>query len=201
VTSDPANTPPPGASNQQLQTHVVVVFYLIMGLIAYGLGFLLADRNIFHYDASSRSNVPIDVTIGALAGLSVVGLSRLFEWLFEWARQLSHAMRHMLGPLDSRAILFWAIFSALGEEMLFRGLLQPNVGLVLSSIGFGLLHIGPDRRYLPWTVMAIAMGFAFGAMYGYTGNLLAPIIAHFTINFFNLHALANLEPSSNTLQD
>jgi len=78
----------------------------------------------------------------------------------------------------------------LGEEMLFRGLLQPAIGIVWSSLIFGLLHVGPDRRYAPWTLMAIGMGFAFGGLHYYTGNLLAPILAHFTINHFNLTAIA-----------
>jgi membrane protease YdiL (CAAX protease family) len=34
------------------------------------------------------------------------------------------------------------------------------------------------------------MGFALGGMYMYTGNVLAPILAHFTINFLNLSLIA-----------
>ena len=168
----------------------VMVLYSLMGGIAYGLGFWLADRNVFFWHDMYGTTLPVHVAVGAGCGLAVVALSRVLERAFAWARELGDAMGELLGKLDSRTILVVAVFSALGEEMLFRGLLQPSIGLVWSSLIFGLLHVGPGRRYIPWTVMAVGMGFAFGGMFFYTGNLLAPILAHFTINYFNLHAIA-----------
>ena len=46
--------------------------------------------------------------------------------------------------------------------------------------------MGPGKRFVPWTVSALALGVAFGALAQETGNLGAPIAAHFTINFLNL---------------
>jgi membrane protease YdiL (CAAX protease family) len=46
--------------------------------------------------------------------------------------------------------------------------------------------------------MAIVMGGAFGLMFQLTGNLLAPILAHFTINFLNLIAIMNNKPSEDS---
>jgi membrane protease YdiL (CAAX protease family) len=37
--------------------------------------------------------------------------------------------------------------------------------------------------------MAIVFGGVFGWIYLYTGNLLGPILAHFTINFFNIMSI------------
>lgn len=183
----------PRSGRRSFPLLAVIVLYGLMGGIAYGLGFWLADRNIFFWQELYATSLPLDVAAGAGTGLAVVGLSQLIQ-RFEWARQLSAAMRKLLGELDGVSILVIAVFSALGEEMLFRGLLQPSIGIVWSSLIFGLLHIGPGRRFLPWTIMAIGMGFVFGGLYYVTGNLLAPILAHFTINFFNLHALVRLEP-------
>ncbi len=69
-------------------------------------------------------------------------------------------------------------FSGVGEEAFFRGALQPALGLVATSILFGALHIGPDRRYLAWTLWAIGAGFLFGFLYEWTGGFLAPMTAH-----------------------
>ena len=56
---------------------------------------------------------------------------------------------------------------------------------------FGAVHVGPDpKTFFPWTIMAVVMGFVLGGMYLYTGNVLAPILAHFTINFLNLSLIA-----------
>ena len=71
-----------------------------------------------------------------------------------------------------------SVFSGIGEEAFFRGALQPVLGVVATSILFGLLHIGPDRRYLAWTLWAVGAGFLFGFLYEWTGGLLAPMTAH-----------------------
>ena len=75
-----------------------------------------------------------------------------------------------------------SVLSGVGEELLFRGALQPLVGVVVSSLLFGLLHVGPDRRYLLWTVWAVAVGFLFAGLYEWTGGLLAPVVAHVAHN-------------------
>jgi membrane protease YdiL (CAAX protease family) len=75
-------------------------------------------------------------------------------------------------------LLLVSAFSGVGEEAFFRGALQPALGLVATSILFGALHIGPDRRYLAWTLWAIGAGFLFGFLYEWTGGLLAPMSAH-----------------------
>lgn len=46
----------------------------------------------------------------------------------------------------------------LGHEVV----MQPVFGHIATSILFGIIHVGPDRRYLIWTVLAVAVGFVFG---------------------------------------
>lgn len=185
----------PELSGSRMNARAVVIFYSIMGLIAVVAGDLLAGRNVFVHPDAGPTDLKLDLLVGAGVGLGAVGLSRALEHFFGWARELSRSMREMLGSFDGKTIALWAMFSALGEEMLFRGLLLPSVGLVVSSFIFGLLHVGPSSKYLPWTAMAVVMGFAFGGMFLYTGTILAPIVAHFTINYFNLHAIAEVDLS------
>lgn len=52
------------------------------------------------------------------------------------------------------------------------------LGLVVASLLFGALHVGPDRRYLVWTLWAVGAGFLFGVLYSWTGGILAPVTAH-----------------------
>ncbi|MGE5184856.1 MAG: lysostaphin resistance A-like protein, partial [Acidobacteriota bacterium] len=105
---------------------------------------------------------------------------------FQWARELHGSFRDLLGPLTGREILILAIASAIGEELLFRGALMPWLGVWWQGLVFALLHVGPGRRFLPWTASALVLGIAFGGLAVWTGNLGGPIAAHFTINFLNL---------------
>ncbi len=84
----------------------------------------------------------------------------------------------LVDSADRSGLVLVAIFSGLGEETFFRGAVQPEFGLVVASLVFGLVHVGPDRRYLVWTAWAVLAGFMFGALYEITGGLLAPILAH-----------------------
>ena len=124
--------------------------------------------------------------IGAGVGLCVVALTRLATKHFAWARELNASFRDLLGPLTGREILILALASSIGEELLFRGALLPWIGVWWQAIAFAALHVGPKKRFLPWTLSAAVLGVAFGELAVRTGNLGGPIAAHFMINFLNL---------------
>lgn len=124
--------------------------------------------------------------IGVGVGLGVVGLTRLATRYFAWARELNASFRDLLGQLTGREILILALASSIGEELLFRGALLPWIGVWWQAVVFALLHVGPKKRFLPWTASAFVLGVAFGELATWTGNLGGPIAAHFMINFMNL---------------
>lgn len=134
--------------------------------------------------------------LGLAAGLAVVGLTRLATRHFEWAKNLHSSFRDLLGPLTTYEIAIIALASSIGEELLFRGALLPWLGLWLQGAVFALLHVGPGKRFLPWTVSALALGVAFGWLAEWTQNLGAPIAAHFAINFWNLRYIVRTAPSA-----
>ena len=80
--------------------------------------------------------------------------------------------------------------SAVAEEAFFRGALQPQLGLPATSLLFALAHFAPRRDLLPWTAFALAAGFALGALFEATGNLVAPTLAHAVVNAINLWLLS-----------
>jgi len=124
--------------------------------------------------------------MGVVLGVGVVGLTRLATKHFAWAKELNASFRDLLGPLAGREILILALASSIGEELLFRGALLPWVGVWWQALVFALLHVGPKKRFLPWTASAFVLGVAFGELAIRTGNLGGPIAAHFMINFLNL---------------
>src|SRR5436190_1356073 len=133
---------------------------LVLGL--YGalalLGLLLAagrgDADVYSpFDRAAWWHL-VSPLLGLALGLLVVLGSRQAVARLGWARALHRDFRALLGDVSSREIVILAVASAVGEEVLFRGALQPWIGIVPQAALFALLHVGPGRRFLPWTVWA-----------------------------------------------
>jgi membrane protease YdiL (CAAX protease family) len=132
-------------------------------------------------------SVAASLLLGALTAAVTISLGLLAYRLLPVLRELAEELAPRLVDRAHRSsLVLVAIFSGVGEETFFRGTLQPEFGLVVASLVFGLVHVGPDRRYLVWTAWAILAGFMFGALYEITGGLLAPILAHCAHNAVTL---------------
>lgn len=119
------------------------------------------------------------LVIGVAAAAVTVSLGLLAYRVFPVFERLAEELAPQLLDGASRGgLVLVSIFSGVGEEMVFRGVLQEEFGLVAASIIFGVVHIGPDRRYLLWTAWAVLAGFLFGFLYEWTGGLIAPVAAH-----------------------
>ena len=158
-----------------------------MALVALVIAAGRGNPDLYRLDAGAAGwLLPAGPAIGFGIGLGVVGLTRLATRHFQWARDLHSSFRDLLGPLSTREIVILALASSIGEELLFRGALLPWLGVWPQAVIFALLHVGPGKRFLPWTLSAAVLGLAFGWLAVWTGNLGGPIAAHFAINFFNL---------------
>ncbi|MEN8150572.1 MAG: CPBP family intramembrane glutamic endopeptidase [Planctomycetota bacterium] len=135
-----------------------------------------------------------------LAFLTISMTGKLIRW-FPWMRWLSLEVRRLLGPLDLFTVIVLALASGIGEEIFFRGAFLPVGGLVFSSLVFGLIHTGPDRRFLAWSAFAIVIGFALGWIALETGSLAGPILAHVVINAVNLGRISRLEIPQTPVDD
>lgn len=72
---------------------------------------------------------------------------------------------------------------AVGEEMLFRGGVQPTLGVWPTALLFGLAHGGWDLPGMWSYVIAAGLaGVAFGYAYAWTGVLWVPVVAHVAHN-------------------
>ena len=126
---------------------------------------------------------------GIVLGLGVVLLGRPLDRLGPSAR-LNRFLRDLLGAMRPNQALGVALLGSFAEELLFRGFLQPRLGLIATAVLFGAVHYVPRRKdLLIWPFAAAVMGLVFGGLYALCGGVLAPFVAHFTINYFNLHLL------------
>ena len=126
------------------------------------------------------------IGLGALLTASSQAASR---WTL-WGRRLSRLLSRLVGALHPADALLLAGLSSLAEELVFRGLVLPYLGLLGSSALFGLAHVVPRRGLWPWVLWAFGAGLCLGWLALETGGLLAPILAHFTVNAVGLLLLA-----------
>lgn len=159
-------------------------------LISAGRG----DADIYRLDEGRPAWwLGASLVLGFALALAVVLASRVAVARTAWARTMHRDFRAMLGDVPAREILLLAVASSIGEELLFRGALGPWLGLIPQAVLFAALHVGPKRRHLVWTAWALGMGLAFGAMTSATGDLGGAILAHFVINFANLHFIVRVD--------
>lgn len=122
------------------------------------------------------------IGLAAAAALGVINHALLVHapanWLTRGIRAIyDDLLVPLFGRLNGAGIVLIGIAAGLGEEWLFRGVLQPLVGLFAASVLFGLAHVG-GRRMLPFGVWAAVMGVALGVLAIVTGGLIAPAVAH-----------------------
>jgi membrane protease YdiL (CAAX protease family) len=140
-------------------------------------------------DAARGVDLVRDTVIGTVAGFAVVLASSLLTRLTRWGDDLARSLAAELGFISVPDALLVAVASGMGEELFFRGALQPRVGLVVASLLFGCVHFVPRRELLPWTGFAVVAGVLFGWLFIWTGNVVAPIVAHIVVNGVNLPLL------------
>jgi membrane protease YdiL (CAAX protease family) len=117
--------------------------------------------------------------LGSLTAGVTVSLGLLAYRLLPVLREIAEELApRLIDGADRGGLLLISVFSGVGEETFFRGAVQQEFGLVVASLLFGVVHVGPDRRYLGWTAWAVLAGFLFGALYDVTSGLLAPVVAH-----------------------
>ena len=106
-----------------------------------------------------------------------------------WPRYRTSAdgyLNFILKPLHWPDLVWIGLLPGLSEELLFRGVMLPALGLdgfglVTSSLCFGVLHMSSLKSW-PYAVWAAAIGLALGASALITGNLLVPVTAHVFAN-------------------
>lgn len=168
-------------SNKELLFHLYLT-QIILLTISFILGMILFDSfseflNLFQWNDHRI------FLIGGVAGLAVVLLDFILM-------KVLPASYYDDGGLNERIfrnrnivhIAFIAAIIAFCEELLFRGIIQTHVGLVVSSIIFAVVHY----RYLfNWFLFLniIVLSFFIGYLFLLTGNLLVTIFMHFIIDF------------------
>ena len=173
---------------------MAAVFEACLVPVAVLLGWLLKSPPLatFHFEGRA-----------ALVGLAATLPPLVLFWLclkWPWGpfAEIAKITDETIVPLFRECRLVeLAIIAALagiGEEMLFRGVVQAAaaqeiggqhgvwLGLVIAAVLFGLLHsITPM-----YAILAGLVGLYLGGLWLATGNLLTPVVAHGVYDFVAL---------------
>lgn len=114
------------------------------------------------------------------------------EEFFPSYRRLKLAFAQIFRGLHSWQIIVLALLSSVGEEILFRGAMQPFLGVWLTSIVFAILHIDPEGKVSVWTAWALVGGVIMGFAAKVTGSLWPSMIIHFGVNAISIARVARL---------
>jgi membrane protease YdiL (CAAX protease family) len=121
-------------------------------------------------------------------------LAPLEQWIRDKEKSLEGVTKYLTSfkTVDQLAIavLVIAVIPAIGEEVLFRGVLQRNlsywtgnvhVGVWLAAALFSAIHV----QFLGFFPRML-LGALFGYLYLWSGNIWVPILAHFVNNGFTV---------------
>jgi membrane protease YdiL (CAAX protease family) len=156
-------------------------------VLAVGVGWLLDHRPLGHFRLAGS-----DALTGALAALPMVLLFlAMVRWPVGPLRSIKafteSVIRPLLAPCTVVDLFGISLLAGVGEEMLFRGLMQDVfvewmplwLAVGAAALLFGLLHAVTPA----YTILAGLMGAYLGGVYLWTGNLLAPMVAHGLYDF------------------
>ncbi len=161
-----------------------VLFFVAVAYVAVGTGMY---RNVD--EATSRLGITRptlqDVAVGAAAVIPTFGLSILGSMLTLWFQpdrfeDLGETMEEMASGTDFTIVSLLIFASAgIGEEILFRGAMQPRFGIAITAALWALVH---TQYQLTFVVLGLFLaGILFGLIRKYMSTTPA-IIAHALYN-------------------
>jgi len=175
-------------------------FYAIVTLFAFGYAVfdgLQPDRYV-ERAARGEGDAFLGLALPSLGlalagigvGLVIVGVVHVGMRTMPSVERASGELAGLLGPLTTREALWLAVFSGVGEELLFRGALWPHLGLMGTTLLFGLVHVLPRRSLWWYPLFAAGAGLLLGILRDASGSVFPPMLAHITVNGLNLWWLA-----------
>nr|WP_199314075.1 MULTISPECIES: CPBP family intramembrane glutamic endopeptidase [Cyanophyceae] len=154
---------------------------------------LLVARLWLLFDSVSLLAVNLSVNallIGLGIGLGITTASAIVYRLWSsYQKSADYYLELVLKPLIWFDLIWLGLLPGLSEELLFRGVMLPAIGLnsfgvFVSSICFGVLHYSGSQQWA-YVIWAAVIGGVLGISALETGNLLVPIVAHITTNLIS----------------
>lgn len=171
-----------GLTDKELIRHLYLT-QIILFVLSLGLS-LLFFKGLTFWQQMNWMDIHI-VTMGLSAGLMVVIIDYFFTKYLPSSYYDDGGLNERIFRHQSILHIFIiTLFVAFSEEMLFRGIIQTKIGLMLSCLIFAGVHY----RYLfNWFLFIniVLLSFLIGFIFAWTDNLAVTIVMHFVIDFFS----------------
>jgi membrane protease YdiL (CAAX protease family) len=128
-----------------------------------------------------KANVWMQVGAGVAGGFLLSGITWLMgKWKYLDDVNFDYTLRLGIFNFSLQEILFLSFCAGVGEEIVFRGMIQPWLGILTTSFMFIALHGYMSYSSWPKVIFGLIL-FAVGTILGVLGEylgLLAAIVAH-----------------------
>lgn len=178
-----------------------VLFESALAFVAVGIGALIGVSPWISasWDSGNALAILTSVGLGALATIPLIAIFLGMQYgSFRSLEDLQSYMEQHIIPLFREATIFElglvSLAAGLGEEALFRGVIQtflqqlmgtsgsPVVPIVLTSLLFGVVHFVTKEYF----ILAAIMGAYLGFWFWWTGDIIVPIVIHALYDWFAL---------------
>ena len=165
---------------------IIKIALIFEGFLAFVYLIDAIYRDVFSFSMPRFSEVCFGVLLSQLlfvcnSVIAQFALSNKKSLIYEF---LNEMIFPIVGSLTVGSAFLVSLAAGVGEELFFRGFLQPKIGIVATSILFGVVHfLFNIRKYFLIMVLYIMIGFLFGAVYELFDSLWAPVIFHVLYDF------------------
>src|SRR5687768_13086010 len=180
-------------------TDRVVLAGLVVAAVAWALLFALGRRGFWPRAAAAGATIgayglvarrddlgelfrpdPVEVVIGVAAAALLWALfwigDRLVTRILPSMSAQVDDLYLVRGETSTTRMPFVLAVIGPAEEIFWRGLVQSRAGIAVALVAYALVHIW-ERK--PILLLAALVGGAFwGALFAWTGSLVAPIVSH-----------------------
>ena len=186
-------------------TPMAAGFEASLAIVAIGLGWLLGVNpleTLTWKPAAMGWGVAAAVPLFVMLWLIVKFPRGPFRKLIDVVDTLLLTMFHGASLAELAVV---ALMAGIGEELLFRGVVQtalaqwtasPSAAVLVAGVLFGLIH-SVTRTY---AALAAVVGVYLGWVWLATGNMLAPVVAHAVYDFGALWYLRHTSPRRTDFQ-
>lgn len=171
-------------------------------LVGYGVLYFF-ESNPLEIMMQSHTSLMLQIPLGIAVGVFLGKIAQLIisqpflqETETKYARLISNLQ------LNQTAIIFISLCAGFGEELLFRGAVQPLIGIWPTAILFIALHGYLNPMNWRISIYGLFMTIAIASL-GYLTNyfgIWSACIAHAAIDYVLFLHLINFRPKAQTFQ-
>jgi len=141
----------------------------------------------------SAKGASLGLVLGLCFAAFVVASTAFVVARFDWAKSVAHELGPFALGLSRPQLVALLGLAGLAEELIFRALLAPTLGVLVSSVLFGLVHQMGGKGRWPWVIWASLVGLGLACIYAASGSLIGPLLAHALINGMNVARVRRMQ--------